>query len=461
MLSKIWEQFLAIVHEEAGSRVVETWLKAVSFYQWDAEHKIVYLLAPNSFVKEWLKSNYNTLFEIHLKRLLHVDELKIVFIDAPNTATTNEQSSVSNGAIIPAHRLPEVHKTGLIKKRISKSRYHINRNYRFETFVKGPNNQMAYAAAQAIVKKLGKLYNPLFIYGGSGLGKTHLLHAIANEIHDQYEKIEILYQPAERFVNEFINAIRFDKVHSFQAKYKNIDVFLVDDIQSISNKEQTQEAFFHIFNAMYDAHKQIVFSSDSYPADINGLAERLQSRLAWGLVADVQVPSLETKIAIIKRKADINNHEIPDEVAAFIASCALSNIRELEGALIRIIAFATLTKQPISLELAKKVLLRPNSTANTVIDFQRIISSVEDHYSYNLSDLRSRNRSKQLSLARQVAMYCMKKFTTKSLHEIAFYLNRQDHSTVIHAHRQVEQRLKNDTEFSQRINKIEHDIQSN
>jgi chromosomal replication initiator protein len=463
VLSKIWEQFLTIVSQEAGSRVVETWLKAVSFYQWDSQHKIVYLLAPNTFVKEWLKSNYTTLFEVHLKRLLHVDVIKIVFIDAPQAGSVVLPSSFENNssAIIPAHRLPEAPRTGLVKKKAGKSgRYHINKNYRFETFVKGPNNQMAYAAAQAITQKLGKLYNPLFIYGGSGLGKTHLLHAIANEILDHYEKIEILYQPAERFVNEFINAIRFDKVHAFQAKYKAIDVFLVDDIQSISNKEQTQEAFFHIFNAMYDAHKQIVFTSDSYPADIDGLAERLQSRLAWGLVADIQLPTIETKIAIIKRKADLNNQEIPDEVAAFIASRVNSNIRELEGALIRIIAFATLTKQPVCLELAKKVLLRPQSTTQAVVDFERIVSLIENHYSYGLSDLRSRNRSKQLSLARQVAMYCMKKFTTKSLHEIAFYLNRQDHSTVIHAFRQVEQRLKDDMLLNEKLSKIEQDLQS-
>lgn len=467
MLSKIWEQFLTIVSQEAGSRVVETWLKAVSFYQWDSQHKIVYLLAPNTFVKEWLKSNYTTLFEVHLKRLLHVDSLKIVFIDAPDSkavdqATKSQSINTSNGsAIIPARVTSTQGATGLVKKKTPKGgRYHINKNYRFETFVKGPNNQMAYAAAQAITQKLGKLYNPLFIYGGSGLGKTHLLHAIANEINNRYEGIEILYQPAERFVNEFINAIRFDKVHAFQAKYKSIDVFLVDDIQSISNKEQTQEAFFHIFNAMYDAHKQIVFTSDSYPADIDGLAERLQSRLAWGLVADIQVPTTETKIAIIKRKADVNNQEIPDDVANFIASRVNSNIRELEGALIRIIAFASLTKQPVSLELAKKVLLRPSSTSQTVIDFSRIVSSIESHYAYGLSDLRSRNRSKQLSLARQVAMYCMKKFTTKSLHEIAFYLNRQDHSTVIHAYRQIEQRLKDDAGFNQKLSKIEQDLQS-
>jgi chromosomal replication initiator protein len=465
VLETIWEQFLTIVREEAGSRIVETWLKAVSLYQWDSLQKIVYVLAPNSFVKEWIKTNYLTLLHIHLSRLLHVDELKVVFIDA---ATTSKPMQEISTPIIPAHRLPDVFqekKNSLIKSKSSKNRYHVNRNYRFETFVKGPNNQMAYAAAVAITQKLGKLYNPLFIYGGSGLGKTHLLHAIANEIKEKNEDIEVLYQPAERFVNEFINAIRFDKVHAFQAKYKNIDVFLVDDVQSISNKEQTQEAFFHIFNTMYDAHKQIVFSSDSYPADIDGLAERLRSRLEWGLVADIQVPSIETKIAIVKRKADLNNQEISDEVATFIGSRVASNIRELEGALIRVIAFASLTRQPITLELAKKVLLRPNNiaqnTATQEIDFDRIMNSITQHYSYTLSDLRSRNRSKQLSLARQIAMYCMKKLTEKSLHEIAVYLGRQDHSTVIHAYKQIEQRIKNDSSLGKQIQHIEQELHCN
>ncbi|MGE0206924.1 MAG: chromosomal replication initiator protein DnaA [Candidatus Babeliales bacterium] len=456
MLAKIWEQFLAIVREEAGSRVVETWLKAVSLYQWDALEKKVFLLAPNSFVKEWIKSNYMALFGTHLSRLLHVDELKIVFVDAEASDAQEEHRTT----IIPAHRVSEGPSTALSLKNNQKNRYHVNKNYRFDTFIKGPNNQMAYAAALAITKKLGKLYNPLFIYGGSGLGKTHLLHAIANEVKRQSEDIQVLYQPAERFVNEFINAIRFDKVHAFQAKYKNIDVFLVDDIQSISNKEQTQEAFFHIFNAMHDAHKQIVFSSDAYPADIDGLAERLRSRLEWGLVADIQVPTLETKIAILKRKAELNNYELPDDVALFVASRVVSNVRELEGALIRIVAFASLTKQHLTLELAKKVLTRTESSKEIVIDFDRIVNLIQSHYTYTLSDLRSRNRSKQLSLARQIAMYCMKKYTSKSLHEIAYYLNRQDHSTVIHAYRHIEKKIKEDELFCQKLHKLEQEVRS-
>ncbi|MEX0940728.1 MAG: chromosomal replication initiator protein DnaA [Candidatus Babeliales bacterium] len=459
MLKTIWDQFLTIVREEAGSRVVETWLKAVTLHKWNALDKVVYMLAPNSFVKNWIQSNYLNLFTVHLSRLLHVNDLKIVFIDA------TAQRQIEDGAIkiIPAQRINVPTKvteksTALTKSKDLRSRHFLNKNYLFKTFVTGPNNHMAYAAAVAITQKLGKLYNPLFIYGGSGLGKTHLLHAIANEIKEKHEKVEILYQPADRFVSEFINAIRFDKIHRFQAKYKNIDVFLVDDIQSISNKEQTQEAFFHIFNAMYDAHKQIVFSSDSYPTNIDGLAERLRSRLEWGLVTDVQIPTFETKIAIVKRKADLNNYEIPDDVATYIASRSASNVRELEGALIRVVAYASIIKQQISLEIAKKALYIEKESRGE-INFDCIVKKVTTQYSYTISELRSKNRSKQLSWARQVAMYLMKKHTSKSLNEIALHLNRQDHSTVIHAFKQVEHRIKEEQLLSDQIQKIEQELQ--
>ncbi len=455
-VNTIWEQFLLIVKEEVGSRVVETWLKAVSFYRWDSIQKIVYLHAPNSFVKEWINANYLSILHFHLGRLLNVDAFKLTFIDAlPNPEI---EAKIVPAQLVVEHVPRGEKKIGrLVKNTVSTNRDNLNKNYSFDTFIVGPNNQMAYAAAYAVTQKLGKLYNPFFIYGGSGLGKTHLLHAIANELKVKNKQIEVLYQPADRFVNEFINAIRFDKVHQFQMKYKAIDVLLVDDIQCISNKEQTQEAFFNIFNTLYDAHKQIVFSSDSYPTDMEGVAERLRSRLAWGLVADVLVPTFETKIAILQRKADLNNEHLPDDVAHFIASRVVSNIRELEGALIRVTAFATLTNQSISLDLAKKV-LRSQDSQQTPIDFERIVKLIGNHYSYTLTDLRSRNRSKQLSLVRQLAMYFMKTFTDKSLHEIALYLGRTDHSTVIHALKQVQERMQIDYAFNEHINRMKENI---
>ncbi len=463
MLTTVWEQFLLIAREEAGSRVVETWLKAVTLTKWDSLNKTIHVKAPNAFVKEWIKSNYLSIFHLHLSRLLNVDQLKIVFAQDGEIAQT-PHPEIDTIKVMPAQLIvppvPTKKNAKLLKTHVAPYRHQLNKNFVFDTFIVGPNNHMAYAAAYAITQKLGKLYNPLFIYGGSGLGKTHLLHAIAHEVKNNYKDVDVLYQPADRFVSEFIYAIRFDKIHEFQAKYKNIDLLLIDDVQCISNKEQTQEAFFHIFNTLYDADKQIVFSSDSYPANIHGVAERLRSRMASGLVVDVQVPTIETKIAILKRKADIQNEELPDEVATFIAASVNSNIRELEGAFIRVNAFAHLTKQPISLELAKKILLNngKNNSERQHIDFERIVKAIGSHYSYTLIDLRSKKRSKELSWARQLAMYFMRKLTDKSLHEIALYLGRTDHSTVIHAFRQVQDRAEADHAFHEQINRMKEEI---
>jgi chromosomal replication initiator protein len=334
----------------------------------------------------------------------------------------------------------------------------INQSYTFDNFVVGPSNSLAHAAAFAVTESPGILYNPLFMYGDSGLGKTHLLHAIGNKIKQSNPQVRVLYQTADRFVTEFINAIRFNKIHKFQAKYQKIDVLLIDDIQFISNKEQTQEAFFHIFNTLYDARKQIVFSSDVYPKDIKGLAERLRSRLACGLVTDVRAPRLETKIAILKRKAQLNTVVVNDEVLHFIASLVNSNIRELEGALIRVVAFASLTQNPISLELAQKVLMRVREQEMVKVNFMSIVKTVQKYYTYDFTALRSKARNKNLSFVRQLTMFLMKKMTNRSLREIGSYIGGRDHSTVVHAVSKIEQYIQNNPAFSEKLHKIENDI---
>ncbi len=455
MIAGIWEEFLKIVGQEAGSHVVHTWLKAVSLSHWDALQKIVYLQAPNPFVQEWIKTNYMVLFQQHLQRLLNVDSLRILFVE-------KEQHKKTESQFFPAmlsDAAPLIKKTELAKRSVHK--HLLNKSYVFDTFVVGPNSQLAYAAAYAVTEKIGQLYNPLFIYGASGLGKTHLLQAVGNRIKELNKDAEILYQTADRFVNEFIHAIRYDKVPQFKAKYKNLDVLLIDDIQFISNKEQTHEAFFHIFNMLYEDQKQIVFSSDCDPSNIQGLAERLRSRFSGGLVTDIQIPSLETKIAILRHKADLYRQKLSDEVIMFIANYVTSNIRELEGAFVRISACAAITNQPITLELTKKVLLKKNETGRDAIQSSGpdlILQLVQKHYNYSLSELRSENRSKGLALARQVIMYFMKNYTDKSLQEISGYLGRKDHSTVIHAHKKVENLAKNDIAFSQILKQIEQDI---
>lgn len=450
MICDIWEEFLKIAREEAGSRVVETWFKAVSLQRWDSMGKTVYLQIPNEFVRDWIRSHYTQLIETHLKRLLHVEMLKIVFV---NVHSEVEIASEVTHLVVP----PEAKKNVISADAIA-SNQRKQRTYSFDTFVVGPNNSLAYAAAKAVADSPGVVYNPLFIYGHSGLGKTHLMHAIGSEIKQLHKKLVILYQTADRFVNEFINAIRFDKVHQFQAKYKSVDVLLIDDIQFISNKEQTQEAFFHIFNTLYDAEKQIIFSSDAFPQDISGLAERLKYRLAWGLVVDMQVPSLETKIAILKKKAEMSNEFLDDEVATFIASRVISNVRELEGSLIRVMAFSSLTKQPISLEIVRKVLIRSHEVKTTVVGFERIVKCVSKYYPYKLEDLRSKNRNKDLTFVRQITMFLMKKITDKSLRDIGIFLGGRDHSTVMHALDKIQMQAQTDNNFQLQLRRMEEDI---
>ena len=460
----IWEEFLKIVKEEVGSRVVETWFKAVCLAQWDEMQKTVYLQVPNGFVRDWIKTNYIGLIQLHLGRLLHVESPRVIFLNG-TAENQSEANPIDQPSFLAAHKdtflipvaspVPPVNTTTSPVTTHAIKNAFLNESYQFETFVVGSNNSLAHAAAYAVTEKPGVLYNPLFIYGGSGLGKTHLMHAIGNRLKDTNPSLSVLYQTADRFVNEFINAIRFEKVHKFQEKYQRIDVLLIDDIQFIAHKGQTQEAFFHIFNALYNAHKQIIFSSDTFPQHIDGMAERLRSRLTCGLVVDIHVPCLETKIAILQRKADLNKIILSDEVLLFIASHADSNIRELEGALIRVIAFSTLTHQPITLALVKKVLLRPRPEGVASIDFDHIIGYLTKEYSYSLSDLRSKKRDKKLSFVRQLAMFFMKRLTDKSLRDIGLFLGGRDHSTVMHAIDKIEGNIKIDVALNSTVRRLE------
>ena len=456
MLSRIWQDFLTIVREEMGSRVIETWLKAVSLHQWDQDKNTIYVQAPNVFVKDWIQGKYADVFRIHLSRLFNVEgDLKVVFL------SPSEKKDLITPAVLATSKNTQsarITSNGLMAASI-KQVTRLNPEYTFDTFVVGSNNSLAYAAATAISEEQGGYYNPLFIYGCSGRGKTHLLHAIGNATQQRDPQAVVMYQTTDRFVNEFITAIRFNKVHLFQQKYRKLDLLLIDDIQFISNKEQTQEAFFHIFNALYEKRKQIVFSSDLFPRHINGLEERLRSRLEGGLVVDIHKPALETKIAILKKKAALHNETLSDALAEYIAVRVVSNVRELEGLLVRILAFSSLTRQPVSLELARKVLAQtPSVKAEEKIDFERITSSVCKFYSYKLSDLRSESRVKDIALVRQVAMYLMKKMTDKSLSEIGVYLGRKNHSTVIHAFDRVQDFMEKDSELRAIVEKIESEI---
>lgn len=455
MITNVWEEFLEIVRQEVGSRVVETWFRAVQLQSWDAGEKTAYLHAPNVFVRNWLVSNYIKIIQTHLARLLHVDELKIRIL--VESAELMEPAKPKMSLVTTLARI-EKETAPVSPVNYSKNNGYLNKQYQFDNFVVGSSNSLAYAAAQAVSDRPGFAYNPLFIYGQSGLGKTHLMHAIGNDIKQKNPKSIVLYQTADRFVNEFINAIRFDKIHKFKQKYQNIDVLLIDDVQFISNKDQTQEAFFHIFNALYESHKQIIFSSDVVPQSMQGVAERLRSRMGWGLIVDIHAPKLETKIAILKRKAYANNEHLPDDVAEYIAETVEHNIRDLEGALVRVIAFGALTKQPISLAIAQKVLQRPQPAHKQAIDFNKIFEIMKKHFSCKLACLQSKTRNKDVAHTRQVAMFLMKKYTDKSLREIGASLGGRDHSTVMHAYTKIEQKIEQDMTFAHKMKMIEQDI---
>ena len=320
---------------------------------------------------------------------------------------------------------------------------------------------MAYGAACAVTEKPGLIYNPLYICSGSGLGKTHLLHAIGNGIKMHNKKSAVLYQAADRFVHEFVHAIRSDKLHQFHAKYQQVDVLLMDDVQFIARGERTQEAFFHIFNTLYESRKQIVFSGDTLPRNMKGLNEGLQSRLSWGLVTDIDMPDLNTRVAIIKKKAELGQDFINDDVAEFIASSVNASIRELEGALVRVIAFATLTKQKVSIELAQKILGRvavAELKRSSTVDLDLIIKNVCKRYPYTAEEIKSKNRNKDLAFVRHLAIFLIKKFTDKSLRDIGRFFGGRDHATVVHACQKMEQYVAVNQDLQEMVRSIEAEL---
>ena len=471
MVNQIWQEFLKIAREEAGSPVVETWFKAVACLSWDYTKKTIYLKAPNQFVKDWIIKNYSALLHKHLARLLNEESVHIQFVDQKPTVsdqiipaqiiTGMQPMSLSSAKGHSRHELAKSSVRTVARADRLQTRSGLNEAHTFDTFVVGPNNSLAYAAAMAVAEKPGLLYNPFFMYGPSGLGKTHLLHAIGHRLKSENKKLLIVYQTADRFVQEFIHAIRFNKTHIFEAKYKNIDVLLMDDIQFISHKEQTQEAFFHIFNTLHQVNKQIVCTSDALPADIVGLAARMRSRLEWGLVADISMPTLETKIAIVKKKAELHHELISDEIAERIARSVTSSVRELEGSLIRVLACASLTRQVITLELVDSILFKHNAhQTSQQIDLPQIVRCVMSYFNVTLAELRSEKRDKEISYARHIAFYLMKKHTDKSLREIGIFLARKDHSTVLHAYEKIHTSCQNNVQLAHVLKELERALEA-
>jgi chromosomal replication initiator protein len=419
-----WNDCLSIIRETINPQSFTTWFKPINPLNLDQQN--LTLEVPSQFFYEWLEGHYSTLLKQALLQVLG-DNSNITY------------SIAGNGHSEPIPISPEKQNgRGLVKNGS------LNERYQFDNFVEGANNQFARAAANAVSQAPGKTtFNPLVVYGGVGLGKTHLIQAIGNYTLIKGLAKHVLYVDSEKFTIEFINSIQNNKTTEFSSIYRNVDVLLVDDIQFFINKERTQEEFFHTFNALYNAGKQIVLSSDRPPKDLLGVEERLISRFQWGLVADIQPPDLETRTAILQQKAEENGITLPSDVMVFIATNVTSNIRELEGSLIRLLAFSSLNGKDITLELAKEVLKDLSLGKKKKILIEEIQHFVSEHYGIPDDLLRAKTRKKEIAQVRQIAMYLTKELTSSSLKTIGLHFGGRDHSTVIHAVHTVEDLIKN------------------
>lgn len=418
----LWSRLRDRLEQQLDHEEFSTWFGPLRLES-EGDGQLV-LLAPDERFLHTLETSYRPVVERALASLPD-SELEVVFSVARQPAKTD------------ASQKPQ-----------------LNPRYRFDNFVVGSSNQFAHAAAKAVAETPFESYNPLFLYGGVGLGKTHLLHATGHQIVESHAHLRVMYLAAEQFVNELISSLRFNRMPDFRERYRNIDVLLVDDVQFLANKERTQEEFFHTFNTLYTGQKQIILSSDAAPRNIPDLEERLRSRFEWGLIADIQPPDLETKIAILKRKAEAEETELPDDVAHFVAQQVRSNIRELEGLFNRVVAFSSLTGRQLSLDLAKETLKdilpeQPRITAS------EIIKTVARHYGLKVSEIKSRKNSQQIVFPRQVAMYLCKKLTDLSFPEIGKQFNDKHHSTVMYSVDKIDKQRSTDPDLDRSLDQLE------
>ncbi len=440
--AEIWREALRDIEDKINNKQsFETWLKPTVIDSINDEE--INLLVPNKFFGEWIKDHFIEVIDNALKQIIKKDDLKINFVVSKRDHTDKEES--------PERK---EQKWADEKKIEIKKKAGLNIKYTFSNFVPGPCNEFAYAAARAVAESPAKAYNPLFIYGGVGLGKTHLITAIGHYILDPQPTSKVMYVSTEKFTNEMINSIRYERMQEFRNRYRNVDVLLVDDIQFITGKEATQEEFFHTFNALYETEKQIIISSDRFPKDIPDMEDRLTSRFNWGLIADIQPPDLETRIAILRKKAENERINLPDGVALYLANLVRSNVRDLEGALIRVGAFASFTNSEITVELAKEVLKNTISDRERVVTIEDIQKEVANSFHIKVAELKSKKRTKSLVLPRQISMYLCRELINLSFPEIGRSFGGKDHTTVIHACRQVERMKEEDSIIREKIESI-------
>ncbi|GIO69297.1 chromosomal replication initiator protein DnaA [Paenibacillus sp. FSL M7-1455] len=441
--SELWQQILSIIHTKLSKPSFDTWFKATKAIQMN-DHSIV-ISAPTTFAVEWLESRYTKLVSSTIYEVLGKQ------VDVKFVIEENKPAEVVPQQPAP---MPQVTQEEAFT-------HMLNPKYTFDTFVIGSGNRFAHAASLAVAEAPAKAYNPLFLYGGVGLGKTHLMHAIGHYILEHNPASRVVYISSEKFTNEFINSIRDNRAESFRNKYRNVDILLIDDIQFLAGKESTQEEFFHTFNALHEEQKQIIISSDRPPKEIPTLEDRLRSRFEWGLITDIQPPDLETRIAILRKKAKAENLDIPNEAMMYIANQIDTNIRELEGALIRVVAYSSLTNQDVTTHLAAEALkdIIPSSRPK-MITIQDIQQKVGEYYNLKLEDFKARKRTKAVAFPRQIAMYLSRELTDFSLPKIGEAFGGRDHTTVIHAHEKISQSLKTDQDLFKVINNITEKIKN-
>jgi chromosomal replication initiator protein len=433
MLEALWSRLLAVLEGQVPESVLESWLRPCRLLAMDGDRLRV--VAPNKFTRDWILEHHVDTMQVAARTVLGGNPQVTIEMDAEP-----ERSSP-----VSRERAPSPAPGDLTPR------------YTFESFVVGSSNQFAQAACQAVAELPGKAYSPLFLYGGVGLGKTHLLHAVGHEMARLHPSLRLLYLSSERFTNELINAIRYDRTGEFRAKYRTIDLLLIDDIQFMAGKERTQEEFFHTFNDLYESHKQIVVSSDSTPKEIPELEERLRSRFEWGLVADIQPPDFETRIAILKKRAESERVRLPDDVAYLMASRIKTNIREIEGSLTRIAAFCSLTGREMSVDVAQEVLSELWGTDGKVITIEHIQRKVSEFFGLKLADMRTRRRTKAVAFPRQIAMYFARQLTHASLTEVGRAFDK-DHTTVLHAVTKVETLIRQDAKFKKTVDTLAESV---
>jgi chromosomal replication initiator protein len=445
-MEAVWDKTVKIIQEKVSKQNFDTWIKPIKIVA--LEDKCVQLAVPNKFFKDWLMDNYLSMIKNSLHSVVGIG-VDIDFV------LSKEKEKKPEPARLPFEAGAAAPGTAGRRKNLSL----LNANYTFDRFVVGQSNQFAHAASIAVAKQPAKNYNPLFIYGGSGLGKTHLLNAIGLMTLDFHPDMNVMYVSAEAFMNEMINSIRYDRMPKFREKYRNIGSLLIDDIQFLAGKDRTQEEFFHTFNTLHDSGKQIVVTSDKFPKDIPNLEGRLRSRFEWGLIADIQPPEIETKIAIIAKKMQESKIELSSSVAQYIASHVESNIRELEGFLVRIAAYSSLTNREIDLDLVKEVLkqlVKHNNKED--ISIEEIIKTVAGKMNVKIADIKAHNKNKNLVLARQISMYLARKLTTFSYPDIGQKIGGRDHSTVIYANNKILNAIDADPNFKKMVQEIEDSV---